>query len=731
MKSVICKRDPFWMILLCMLALLLPATAAADVPGQISFQGYLTDDEGVPVPDDTYSMHFYLFNAPTGGIQLWNPNSGEVQDVTVTNGVYNVQLGAVEPLDSSVFDGGVAWLQVVVEGEVLSPRQRITAAAYALKAGDADTFAGNAVVDLDARYVNEDDVGVVTSSMIVDSTIGAADLGTNSVGASEISSSAVGSDEVANDSLTAADLAADSVGNSELASNSVGSAEIIDGAVTAADLQDGAARAEILDNDGAGSGIDADLLDGLSSGSFVQTGQDFGRYNVSGNLYEGTSTLTSKYVNQTGDTMSGQLTISNIGTGFLADLNPGPATAYGLRVDADQSADYNYGTYGLYIDADSAASSASLYGNYTNAQKSSGTGYIYGSYNYANHGGTGGTTYGTYSAAYGSDTGSAYGVYGYAHKNSTDTAGAAYGGWFTADSDNSGTSYALYANATGATGTNIAVRGVASGGDYNYAIYGSATDSNAWAGYFGGPVGIDAYGTGTSAQSVIIDPEDTTIELYEDDGTQTILLDGESGTAGGPYLYMFNDSGTRTVWLDGDSADGAYLALSNASGSNTIILDADYSGDGRIITQELQITGGSDLSEQFDIRGDDVAIAPGLVVSIDPDRPGHLSVSDCAYDNKVAGIISGAGGIKPGMMMGQQGTEADGQHPVALTGRVYCWADATAGAIQPGDLLTTSNRPGHAMKATDRALAFGTTIGKAMTALDEGTGLVLVLVSLQ
>jgi hypothetical protein len=707
----------------------LPIQAA--VPTQVSFQGYLTDSTGVPVPDGDYSMQFYLFDAPTGGSQLWNPNAGEAQTVTVAGGIYQVQLGAVQPLDSSVFDGGVAWLEVVIDGETLSPRQLITAAAYALKAGDADTLGGNTVGNLDARYVQPGEASVVTSTMIADGAVTAADLGTNSVGASQIAAGAVGSSEVAADSLTAADMAADSVGQSELAPNSVGSAEIINGQVTAADMQDGAALAEIADDDGPGSGLNADFLDNYNSTAFTLTSQDYGRINVSSTLYEGAASLTSKYVEQAGDTMTGQLTISKIGTGFYADLNAGAATTYGLYVNADQSDAYNYPTYGLYVDADSAASSAYLYGNYTNAQKSSGTGSIYGAYNYANHGGTGGTTYGAYANAYGSDTGSAYGMRGYAHKPSTDTAGTAYGGRFIADNDSSGSSYGLYAEATGASGTNTAVRAIASGGDYNYAIYGSATDGTDWAGYFYGPVGIDGYGTGTDIQSVIIDPDDKSIELFEADGTLTVLLDGDSGTNGGPYLYMYNSSGTRTVWLDGDSADSAYIALSNASGSNTIILDADYGGDGRIITQELQITGGSDFSEQFDIQGKDITLAPGLVVSIDPDRPGHLSVSNHAYDNKVAGIISGAGGIKPGMMMGQQGTEADGQHPVALSGRVYCWADTSAGAIQPGDLLTTSTRPGHAMKATDRDLAFGATIGKAMTALDEGTGLVLVLVSLQ
>lgn len=68
---------------------------------------------------------------------------------------------------------------------------------------------------------------------------------------------------------------------------------------------------------------------------------------------------------------------------------------------------------------------------------------------------------------------------------------------------------------------------------------------------------------------------------------------------------------------------------------------------------------------------------------------------------------------------------------MALSGRVYVRADATFGAIKPGDLLTTSDTPGHAMKVTDHLQAQGAILGKAMSALDDGRGFVLVLVTLQ
>jgi hypothetical protein len=69
--------------------------------------------------------------------------------------------------------------------------------------------------------------------------------------------------------------------------------------------------------------------------------------------------------------------------------------------------------------------------------------------------------------------------------------------------------------------------------------------------------------------------------------------------------------------------------------------------------------------------------------------------------------------------------------PIAMTGRVWCWCDASFGAIEPGDRLTTSSTPGHAMRAVDRDRADGAVIGKAMTKLETGTGLVLVLVQPQ
>lgn len=214
------------------------------------------------------------------------------------------------------------------------------------------------------------------------------------------------------------------------------------------------------------------------------------------------------------------------------------------------------------------------------------------------------------------------------------------------------------------------------------------------------------------------------------------------------------------AWIDSSSPAGTWIQLANAShGGNVISListgEQNSEGPGQLLIQsgtggvlarfsdalirfdrEVHVHEpitiiGADLAEKFDVAGA-VEPQPGHLVCIDPDNPGRLEVSTEPYSRRVAGIISGAGGIRPAVHLHQPGTAADGDLPVAMSGRVYVYADADAGgAIEPGDLLTTSATPGHAMRATDREAMHGAVVGKAMTRLESGRGLVLVLVNLQ
>jgi hypothetical protein len=154
----------------------------------------------------------------------------------------------------------------------------------------------------------------------------------------------------------------------------------------------------------------------------------------------------------------------------------------------------------------------------------------------------------------------------------------------------------------------------------------------------------------------------------------------------------------------------------------------DGAGLNKVSVPVLEIRGGADIVEGFDSSCGE--LEPGTVVVIDPTNPGALACSADAYDTKVAGVVSGAGGVRPGISLGQDGV-FEGDTPVAMNGRVYARCTAEGGAIQPGDLLTTSALPGLAMKATSPERSFGAVIGKAMSSLEEGTGLVLILVNLQ
>ncbi len=115
---------------------LLSTVALADVPGLISYQGMLTDDSGVAL-DTTVSMTFAIYTDSTGGGKVWF----EIQPaVVVSQGLFNVMLGRVNPISPTVFDWLTCWLSVKVGSDPeLQPRQRIASAGYSFRAAEADT----------------------------------------------------------------------------------------------------------------------------------------------------------------------------------------------------------------------------------------------------------------------------------------------------------------------------------------------------------------------------------------------------------------------------------------------------------------------------------------------------------------------------------------------------------------------------------------------------------------
>lgn len=200
-----------------------------------------------------------------------------------------------------------------------------------------------------------------------------------------------------------------------------------------------------------------------------------------------------------------------------------------------------------------------------------------------------------------------------------------------------------------------------------------------------------------------------------------------------PVIWMYDNTGPNALQIRSrhynDSVPNGTLLMSVSSLGDMIL-----NGNARV--KVLQITGGADLAEHLNVSDshftDEFSVRPGMVVSIDPTGNRKFKLSDQPYDRKRVGIISGGNGVKPGLVLSDQGNpQADGDQPIALTGQVWCHADANFGPINPGDLLTTSSTPGHAMRVSDDAKAHFAVLGQALTGLKEGRGWVQVLVGKQ
>jgi len=225
---------------------------------------------------------------------------------------------------------------------------------------------------------------------------------------------------------------------------------------------------------------------------------------------------------------------------------------------------------------------------------------------------------------------------------------------------------------------------------------------------------------------VYIDP-DPTIVLQPNTSSSNVFVAVRSGIPGtrrrdsiflnGTHhsIYIKNHDGKDSITLDGNAGK---MFLRDGEGHESLILDGS--------TGDITLSN-EDCAEDFDIVEDE-QIEPGSVMVIQSE--GKLKQSNLPYDKRVAGVISGAGNYRPGIVLGK-GDSKGIRKPVALLGKVYCRVDAQYSSIQVGDLLTTSATPGHAMKAQDPVRAFGSVLGKALRPLKTGKTLIPILIALQ
>jgi hypothetical protein len=225
------------------------------------------------------------------------------------------------------------------------------------------------------------------------------------------------------------------------------------------------------------------------------------------------------------------------------------------------------------------------------------------------------------------------------------------------------------------------------------------------------------------------------LAVRNDKGNDSILLDGGAGAQNvngrGGIIDISDELGNTTIRFLANHEDGTAIArIGGGNRTGKIILRDDQNR----VTLTLDAKRGdidfenADCAEDFDIA-DSKNIEPGTVMVLTQD--GKLQRSKEAYDKKVAGVISGAGECKPGIVLDKKHQTDNIRMPLALMGKVFCRVDAQFLPIAVGDLLTTSPTPGHAMTATDPLKAFGAVIGKALRPLRTGQALIPILIALQ
>jgi len=223
--------------------------------------------------------------------------------------------------------------------------------------------------------------------------------------------------------------------------------------------------------------------------------------------------------------------------------------------------------------------------------------------------------------------------------------------------------------------------------------------------------------------------------------SEDVTMDGAldvRGTAGFKISNPSTGEALNTIAVANtifSSASNADIQLTAGNSNIRMIRGTGFVGIGTSapatmldVDGAITIRGGADIVETFESSCG--LLEPGTVVVIDPNSSGALMCSSTAYDTKVAGVVSGAGGVNPGLLLGQDDLFS-GDTRVAMTGRVYVNCSTENGPILPGDRLTTASLEGHAMKVSEERPSSGSVIGKAMSSLESGSGLVLVLVNLQ
>jgi hypothetical protein len=257
------------------------------------------------------------------------------------------------------------------------------------------------------------------------------------------------------------------------------------------------------------------------------------------------------------------------------------------------------------------------------------------------------------------------------------------------------------------------VYGEASGSSgVNYGVYGVSYSSSG-RGVYGYAYATSGYTFGV--YGYVRSPQGTGVRGEVPDVGGGVGVHGISYSGSGVIGYARTGTGVRA-----ESADWNPLEAYDTYPSTNRRFYVSNSGE--VYADGSFHSGGADFAEMLPAEA---GLEPGDVLVIT--ASGKLARSSRPYQSTVIGVYS----TKPALVGGDSDDmDSSGKIPLAVVGIVSVKACTENGAIQPGDLLVSSSLPGHAMKAGSNP-PMGTVIGKALQGLQEGTGLILMLVMLR
>jgi hypothetical protein len=298
--------------------------------------------------------------------------------------------------------------------------------------------------------------------------------------------------------------------------------------------------------------------------------------------------------------------------------------------------------------------------------------------------------------------------------------------------------YAYSVTGTGVNGNSVTgtgVEGFSSGGTGVQGYSGSSIGVEG----VGATCGVSGTATGASGVGVYGQGPNGVVGVSSRTGWAAVA--GVNNAAGGIGVWGATAAVTGTAVYGASSSGGVAVRAESSGGGNLIegwnvggvanrkfyvdaagnvYADGTYFGSGGINTSCAP--NCADYAETMDADETASSYGPGDVLVVN--QEGLISLSTTPYATNVVGVYS----TRPAFLA--RAGDTDNQVPVALVGVVPVKVSAENGPIHPGDLLTTSSTPGHAMRAPGEP-APGTVIGKALGSLDSGTGVIEMLVMLR